>query len=305
MDERTGLFRESERKLIDGHAGKPDITAAIEGGVGQFAVAHDELTQDEQRAMLEEVDEKRVKSVLKNDRAQAGRIREHLHSVFLDLWRVRNFYYEVREQPAGRREWQERVYPAIKPELENIASLTNEWGVFSGEGANTEEVRDQLLQSVETPLRTDLEAIQRPSEREDELEAYAKKVKGADDVPDAFAADFEELDKRHEVLLSLLRDDEYRDVFEFIVDNPGSKLPDRKKGGNPWKWWASRMLETRDGVIQESGWGFELTPRGEAIHEAIKALMSTDCVQQMAETRDISASEAASKHLAYFNWEKA
>lgn len=188
---------------------------------------------------------------------------------YQDLWRTRNYYCILKDQPEGKREWTNEVLPELEMEIEQLQThLTT--------------LRELATSSRDSEIKRELS---------DAIGPFLRDVNAAGQLA-------REPERRYQLLHALLKEPEEREMLEWITENPQQKLPDRKKGGNTWSWWVSKRLAGECGLVTESVWGWELTERDEAVHQALQAVLDVPAVQQRQRSEGIDAETAALRVLS-------
>jgi len=245
-----------------------------------------------------------VRYQLKKGPASSEGLQEALESIRADLVRIERFYTTIREQPGGTYDWHDRVLPLVADELfeleEHLGALRHK-----AEQDTLNYTRQELSSAFAVPLREGLTELEKKDKGGIGPREVLATLRGSEDENEELAADFDELQARRQGLLTLLKDRELREINDWILANEGRKLPDRKKKGNNWKWWTRRYLKTELGVVHESGWGYEMTERGETVHRALQQLRDSDFVRQFEENGewDIAALTLLENHFDTERWE--
>jgi hypothetical protein len=283
---RDGFLYKDERDVIDAHAGTPGATVEMlkTNTDGEIQLQEDSLNE-ELLAKVRDVSDTKYR--LHNKAATPDTISEIIQAHRMDLERLKNYYCQVRPQPGGRWYWRDRVLPHIQHEVESLQLLLESWQ----EAANStgdETVREELVTAMK-PLHRGLDELNERLDAIDEgtadLESESKELKN----------DKEELRARRAALFELLKREGLLELFEYIADNPGGKLPDETIGDNTWNWWASRMLETKHELVKDitdRAWGYELTDRGELVYEVLSNFEDASLVHMVGEGK-MSTAEAA------------
>lgn len=279
-DRRYGFLWEDERQYIDAY--REPIREMDRSGT-DFDEIYDER-------LSEALDNPRqVKSRLKNEAASVDSLREALVSFREDLLAVQWFYTQVADQPEGTYEFLEYHMPLLESEIQRLQETLDRWNEWAEQQDDlSDEIRADIGDCLE-PLHQDLERIAQVMEEGPSSELaheYRKANAGADDADPEFVREVEERSTRRKVLAVLLQNPDLRELFEWIAANPKRKLPSEQIGGNTWKWWCSTKLKNEHELVEESGWGFELTPRGEAVRESLNRFDEADVFGKLDEKED-------------------
>ena len=280
---RDGFLYKDERDVIDAHAGTPGATVEMlkTNTDGEIQLQEDSLNE-ELLAKVRDVSDTKYR--LHNKTATPDTISEILQAHRMDLERLKNYYCQVRPQPGGRWYWRDRVLPRIQQEVESLQLLLDSWQEVAD--STGDETSREVLSDAMGPLHRGLDEL---NER---LDAIDEGTADLENESEGVVKDKKELSARRAALFALLEREELVELFEYVSDNPGSKLPDKKIGGNPWTWWASRTLETEHGLVKEQGWGYQLSDRGDLVHEVLSNFEEAPLVLMVGEGK-MSTAEAA------------
>lgn len=282
-NKRDGFLYDDEQNLIDAHAGTPGATVEMleTNTDDEIQLEGDALNED----LLENVsDVSKIKSRLKRKTATSDNINEILRAYRMDLERVKNFYCQVLPQPGGHWYWRDRVLPHIQHEVESLQLLLESWQQAAN-STGDETVREVLSDAMR-PLHRGLDEL---NER---LDAIDKGTADLETESEGIVDNKQELKARRAGLFALLEREGLLELFQHIADNPGSNLPEKKIGGNPWDWWASRMLETKYGLVNDQGWSYQLSDRGALVYEVLSNFEEASLVRMVGEGK-MSTAEAA------------
>lgn len=285
-DRRTGFLWEDERDLTDAY--RPPRLSSAE---------HPEAELDDERDYVA------IKSRMKSDIMSPAGLRDALKSIRTDLERVEAYHCRVRDQPGGRWRWKDEILPRVQSEVTDLSRVLDRWEQ-QADGTGKENVREVLADALR-PLHDGLDELARALDGEYSADEEQNAQEGVDGAPGELAADFRELEARRAALLAILHDEGLRVIFQHIVVHEGDPLPDKKKGGNPWKWWISRYLDTEYGLVEESAWGYQLTRRGELLNEVLRNLEEKPLLELLGEGA-MSTAEAALMllpHVGADRWE--
>lgn len=278
-DRSLGFLRPSERNL----------TEAYRASTGSAE------TPDEEK--LSEIrDPVETKSRMKSSIATPEGLRETLETIHIDLKRVEAYHRRVRDQPGGRWEWSDQILPRIQSEVDKMSMLMASWE-HETDREGREHVRDILSDALE-PLHTGLDDLEHALDGEFTSKERRRARSGHKEAPEGLADDFQELKSRRVALLKLLKDQELRVIFQYIATHEREQLPERKKGGNLWKWWTSLYLESKHELVEESSWGYQLTKRGELVNQVLWNLEKKPLLEMLGEGR-MSTAEAALQLLPH------
>lgn len=286
-ERRYGFLWDDEREFVDAYRS---------ANTGPDWCPHDEtdLTWDEwveQDAKDRIENHSQIKSRIKTDAASYSVLRDALVAFRKDLFAVQFFYTEILDYPGGQYEFLDRILPALEYEMKRLREQLENWEEWSEQ---QREYGDSTLDDIGNalePLHEDLELIKQVQEEGPSSKLhleYHKANAGREDADPEWVREVEERSKRRKALAVLLSPEngELRELFEWIATHPGQKLPDNKIGGNTWKWWSSTKLKNEHGLAEKSGWGYELTPRGGAVNEALARLDETDAFGPLEEETD-------------------
>lgn len=303
VSDRRGFLWEDERNYIDAATGGPragrdvpeineeDETIALPNEFERRTRSAENVNQPSQTRY-------RLKSGLGSPKALAETFREFEN----DLRRTESFYCEMEEQPGGRYHWRDKMLGGAEAELQQLHEYL---GVLLNvaEKNEGEWVRGELHEAID-PIRDGLHDLRKVEQGELDSDEYDRAIRGDEDAHQGLVADREEIEERQKALAALLRDAELYEIFEFIATTPGNAqvkpLKEHQKGKNNWKWWASRNLKTKYGLIDEpaNGYGFQLTERGEVVRETWDSLMAADLLEGYTGDGNPSKAEAALHYLA-------
>lgn len=278
-DRDFGFLWKDERMLVDAHA-----TSS-----GPRDTVDEELLSDLRRPV-------ETKSRMKGEIVSPKALRETLERVRKDLERIEMYHRRVRDQPGGSWEWSDKILPRVQSEVEKMSRLMQSWEHEAGRESRT-RVREVLSDAL-TPIHNGLDELERALAGGFSPEERQLARAGEETAPEGLADDYRELKSRRAALLKLLKDAELRVIFQFIGVFEGEPLPERKKGGNNWKWWASRYLKGEYGLIEESAWGYELTERGELVDQVLWNLERKPLLEMLGQGR-MSTAEAALQLLPH------
>jgi hypothetical protein len=282
---RDGFLYEDERDVIDAHAGTPGATVEMlkTDTNGEIQLQEDSLNE-ELLAKVRDVNDTKYR--LHNKTATPDTISEILQAHRMDLERLKNYYCQVRPQPGGRWYWRDRVLPHIQQEVESLQLLLESWQEVAD--STGDETVKEVLSDAMGPLHRGLHELN------EQLDAIDEGTADLENESEGIVGNRQELKARREGLFALLRDEDLLELFEFIADNPGSKLPDENIGGNTWEWWTSRTLETEHGLVKnkKESWGYQLTDRGTLVYEVLSNFEEAPLVRMVGEG-EMSTPEAA------------
>lgn len=118
-----------------------------------------------------------------------------------------------------------------------------------------------------------------------------------DDAPPELVADLQEAEHRRRGLVKLLQDEDLRDMFTFMEANPTKWVPkDRFIGGQSWRWHAKVTLGNHYGLVEFRDTKPHtpvFTTRGEAVADALAALLDAEVVTEAATTTGRDPAEEA------------
>jgi len=198
-----------------------------------------------------------------------------------DLRAVESFYR------FGGGEWGKYtdIYlPLARDDLEDLRDTIDEMIEYADR-----ELKDETKEHLREHLRvlaTDLDLIQRHinGDIEDtELEWDGYEIVG----PPEFVEQEDELKERQRAVVMLLSRDGMMDIFRWVAENErdrntDSKLDGRKRGNTQetWKTAIGRYLISEYSLVEKSGWGYELTERGEIVHDCLTELSKSEMVEE-------------------------
>jgi hypothetical protein len=278
-DRDSGFLWKDERKLVDAHATSSGSSDKVD----------EEVLADIRRPA-------ETKSRMKGDIVSAEVLNETLEQVWKDLERIEMYHRRVRDQPGGSWEWSDKILPRVQSEVEKMSRLMESWEHEADREGRT-RVREALSDAL-SPLHNGLDDLERALDSEFEAEDRRRARAGEKTAPEGLADDYRELKSRRAALLKLLKDAELRVIFQFIGVFEGKQLPERKKGGNNWKWWTSRYLKREYELVEESAWGYRLTERGELVDQVLWNLEKQPLLEMLGQGR-MSTAEAALQLLPH------
>ena len=274
MSERDfGFLYKDERKLIDAYA-TLDYDVDGNGEIDKDSLP--QASPDERRdAMLAEIDERKVKSRLRNGVAGRQGLRELLHEIKEDLMRVHRFHSVVLDQPGGEWAFEDHTLPRVEDDIDNLLCLLQHWK-GKAQDDRGEGIREQLSEHLSV-FHEDLTEKQRIYDGETNIDESKK------------ADELDELEARRTALVALLKDEQLREMLQFVADHENEKRDEYKKrqnGKNNWAWWISHQLAGEHGIITRGVWSnhcYELTDRGERVHRVLNGLENVPAVEAGSE----------------------
>ncbi len=281
LERDAGFLWDPERELVDAHVTSSGSRDSV-----------DEEKLDKIRSPVE------TKSKMKGTIASPAGLEETLAGIRRDLERVEMYHQRVRDQPGGRWEWSDKVLPRVQSEVEKISNLMDSWE-HEANREGRKHVRNVLSDAL-NPLHAGLDDLKQALDGGSTSKEIERARSGHADAPGDLVDDFRELKARRIALLELLKYKERRVIFQYIATHEGEELPDREKGKNSWKWWASTYLETEYGLIKEGVWEhhYSLTERGELVDEVLWKLEQKPLLELLGEGR-MSTAEASLKLLPH------
>lgn len=263
-----------------------------------------------------EIDERKVKSRIRNGIGTRQALKSVLEDIHADLRRFERFHKSVIEQPGGRWELEDDILPYVGDEIRDLRVLFERWDESSE--TRDETLREDLRECLR-PMYEDLAAecwIQEFTVRErmdaaidSENAPAGLSQSDVSETTEGIEEDMKERDARRDALTAILQDGDFYGMFVLVSGFEGQKKDEYQnltKGGNSWKWWISRILKREYGVVEEGGWGYELTERGERIYEVIERLADDPAVSSACE-QGATVPEAARvllrRHLRTARWD--
>lgn len=285
MKERTiGILRKRERELIDAYASPPDHELAYAEKKPKKASSKKERLQKWRDTY--DTKESHVKSLIRKGPADTEGIQEALNTIYHDLQRIENFHRSVEEQPGGTHNWTTTVLPGVQLQLEALKLFIERLEATANTSPITDEDEEEVREAVVPHLAKGLNELERfheaPGERRDS---------------ERFREDKERFRERGEDLKRLLKSDGRTELFQWIGENPGQRLPREHIGNNPWSWHAAVVLKDELFLVEGEKGIYRLTEKGEAIQKALTALMETDAVSSREEDAGLAALRLLERHL--------
>lgn len=246
------------------------------------------------------VDEGKAKYRIHNE---VGRnLPEIIREFRMDLLAVNMFYKNIKKD--GWYEYESVILPQAKDEMKQLRNHLNKLIEYADR-----EMMDERREEVRKPvssLSDGLEYLNRYHEGDVELLKQVERVDGEIQEPKQLAEEEDEYDRRKQALITVLSDDGLFEIFEWVCDNEKSKVPDRTKSNSKesWKQAIGKYLKSGHELVEEVGWGYELTDRGRAVKTCWKDLRDASVVETKLDTLGDSRREVAWRLLnRYFDAE--
>jgi len=271
--ERGALLQQSEREYLDAYHcySNRRLSGATE---------KENIPVPGEKKYSPDIDEAKAKYRIKNELGVG--LHNKIKRFSDDLAAVENFYTHV--MPDGRYRFHEFILVPAVDELEGLRDQLDQLIEYA-ESDRYAQLRGDVSGSL-APLFADLERYRIYGESGPAEFDNVVFEDGTPVEPDELAAEWEEYDRRLEILGALLADGGLLEIFEWIAEHEGEQVPDRetKSSGRTWKQTIGNELraetELGNGLVQKAGWGFELTTRGEQVYEAYCELMSSEPVEE-------------------------
>lgn len=236
---------------------------------------NDGFLWDNERAYIRgQSDNRRVKSLLKNESATAAALGDRLAEFRSDLELTKRFWRDRMAEDGGRYYWEDIVLPANEAEIRKLRDLLHEW--LTQAEVDFTEHEDNLLENHLYPIWQDLELNSESSAPP--VRHFFGRSDGSD--PDTGMTPHAELIARRDAILHLLEEPDLYEILRWIDRHPDKKIPKKiEYKNNDWKWAASRWLRNTHGLLEQ--WGghnhvYEFTRRGEAVRDTLNELSTSE-----------------------------
>jgi len=262
---RRGVLQESEREYLNWRGWR----------VGRNLHGYTEKTEREPP----EIDVNKARWRIDNE--VGGNLHEIIRHLNRDLRAIETFYR------FGGGEWGEYadVYlPTARDELEALRDTVDEMIEYADRELE-DETKERLREHLHI-LATDLDLVQKHVDGElgdAELEWDGFEIVG----PPEFVEQEDELKERQKAVVMLLSRDGMMDIFRWVAENErdrntDSKLEGKTRGNTQgtWKQAIGRYLKRDYSLVEESGWGYELTERGRVVYDCLMELKKSEVVEE-------------------------
>jgi len=250
-----------------------------------------------------DVDEAKAKYRLHNEVGQ--NLPQLIRQVRKDLLGINLFYMNIKKD--GWYEYENIILPHAKDELERLRDYIDTLIGYAERDMMVER-REEIRKPVSS-LSDGLEYLNALHKGDREVLENLEMVDGELREPKELVEEKEEFKKRKQVLIALLSDEGLLEIVEWVSENEKTKVPERTKSNSKetWKQAIGKYLKSGThghGLVEKSGWGYELTERGRIVLECWDELKQTSIVETKLDTLGDTRKEVAWRLLnRYFDAE--
>lgn len=299
--ERGSLLQESERDVLESYNCYGSQTRVLTG-----ATSTEDIPWPGEKQYDSNYEEPQAKHRIRN---QVGSdLQDHIQRFRHDLEAVEQFYMHI--QSDGWYQFTEFTLPPAVDEMIQLRDYLDTLITYA-ESERYGELRGDVADAF-APLSEDLKWPTVYNEGYDAVDGITPEDVEFEDgevtAPAELVADKEEYVQRREALADILRNDGWLEMFEWVAEHEGEEVPDRKVGGidnnQRWKQAIGQHLSTDsptgNGLVKKTVWdNYEFTTRGERVHQACQALLSSSAVTE-TDREHLEDREVALRYLEKF-----
>lgn len=262
--------------------------------------AGEEAPRKGEKAQEPNCDERKAKHRI--DKEVGRNIGDILHQFQRDLMAVEAFYLHIK--PDGWYEFSDVTlqHTAIN-ELESLRDHLDT--LIEQAESDFEAQRREAIGQLLSLLSEDLDHHQKYYSGDPSILDKIERENGDIVNPPQLVDDVSEHQQRKEALTDLLTDGGLLEIFEWVAEHERQKVPDQTKRDTKetWKQCIGRYLRAKNSLVEEAGWGYELTNRGNVILECWTQIKQCDPVEERADSVEEKRQVAARLTNRYFGWE--